>query len=104
MSQEQKESRHCIPCNSRGNHTSLDHRYCPEKRKIIQERIKTARELRNIEDNNQKRDTDLIKKVRRLSKTGSCAPHRYVADTAAVIVNVVLYTLVARRPVVVLYY
>ena len=42
--------------------------------------------------------------VRRLSKTSSCAPHRYVADTAAVIVNVVLYTLVARRPVVVLYY
>ena len=71
MSQEQKESRHCIPCNSRGNHTSLDHRYCPEKRKIVQERIKTARELRNIEDDNQKRDTDLIKKTLELSNTNA---------------------------------
>ena len=62
MTTEQKRQRYCIPCNRRGDHTSLDHRYCPEKRKIVQERVKMARESRNTEENANKRDTDLIKK------------------------------------------
>ena len=62
MTTEQKRQRYCIPCKLRGDHTSLDHRYCPEKRKIVQERVKMARESRNTEENANKRDTDLIKK------------------------------------------
>ena len=32
MNERDKQSRFCIPCDARGNHTSLDHRQCPEKR------------------------------------------------------------------------
>ena len=67
MSSEEKESRYCIPCNNKGNHTSLDHRYCPTKREIIQERIRTAREQKDQEDKLKNRDTDLIKKTLKLS-------------------------------------
>ena len=45
----------------------MDHRYCPEKREIIQERIRTARELKDQEDELTNRDTDLIKKTLELS-------------------------------------
>ena len=67
MSPEEKESRYCIPCNNKGNHTSLDHRYCPTKREIIQEKIRIAREQKDQEDKFKNRDTDLIKKTLELS-------------------------------------
>ena len=35
MSEQDKENRYCIPCETRGNHTSLDHRQCPEKRRLV---------------------------------------------------------------------
>jgi len=69
MTPEQKKQRYCIPCQSRGDHTSLDHRYCPEKRKIIQERVKTAREDRITAESANERDTKLIKKTIELANT-----------------------------------
>ena len=63
MTPEQKNQRYYIPCQLRGNHTSLDHRYCPEKRKIIQERVKAAREYRKTAENENIRDIKLIKKL-----------------------------------------
>lgn len=35
----QRSARYCNPCGRRGDHTSLDHSFCPEKRKIVNERI-----------------------------------------------------------------
>ena len=69
MTPEQKKQRYCIPCNLRGDHTSLDHRYCPEKRKIIQERVKAAREHREAAESENERDTKLIKKTLELANT-----------------------------------
>ena len=68
MTPEQKKQRYCIPCQLRGDHTSLDHRYCPEKRKIIQERVKAAREHRKAAESENERDTILIKKNFRTCK------------------------------------
>ena len=67
MSQDQKNVRHCIPCGSTGDHTSLDHRSCPTKRKIVQDRIKDARAKRNQEEIATKRDRDLIQQTLELS-------------------------------------
>ena len=69
MTPEQKQQRYCIPCQLRGDHTSLDHRYCPEKRKIIQERVKTARENKKTEESSNDKDTKLIKKTIELANT-----------------------------------
>ena len=44
MTLEQKQRRHCIPCNNDGDHTSLDHRLCPTKRNLVQTKISEARE------------------------------------------------------------
>ena len=63
MSERDKENRYCIPCETRGNHTSLDHRQCPEKRRLVQEKIKAARDKRKNEESEDKRDTNLIKKT-----------------------------------------
>ena len=67
MSQDQKNARHCIPCGSTGDHTSLDHHSCPTKRKIVQGRIKDARAKRNQEEIATKRDRDLIQQTIELS-------------------------------------
>ena len=69
MSQEQKRRRHCIPCNSDGDHTSLDHKSCPTKRNLVQAKIAEARENRKREQIEDKRDTELIKKTIELSNT-----------------------------------
>ena len=69
MSTEQKAQRFCIPCQSRGDHTSLDHRFCSEKRKIIHTKIKDMREIKNSSETNNKRDINLIKKTLEISNT-----------------------------------
>ena len=69
MSSEQKAARFCIPCGTSGNHTSLDHRFCPEKRKIVNARIKSAREERMQTETATQRETTLIKKTLELSNT-----------------------------------
>ena len=78
MDHEQKENRYCIPCRTYGDHTSLDHRYCPSKRRIVQERISEAREKRKSEEDNSKRDSELIKKTIEISSTETWpALHKY---------------------------
>ena len=67
MTHDDKERRHCIPCRTYGDHTSLDHRHCPSKRRIVQERLKIARETRKKGDEENKRDTELIKKTMEIS-------------------------------------
>ena len=69
MSEEQKAQRYCIPCQSIGDHTSLDHRFCKTKRKFIEENIKTARENKKIEDATNKRDIELIKRTLEITTT-----------------------------------
>ena len=69
MTLEQKQRRHCIPCNNDGDHTSLDHRLCPTKRNLVQTKISEARESRKREQEENKRDTELIKKTIELSNT-----------------------------------
>ena len=71
MTSQQKDNRFCIPCNRRGEHTSLDHRQCPEKRKIVQDRVKAARDARQNEETENKRDTELIKKTIEITNTGA---------------------------------
>ena len=71
MTQREKESRYCIPCDARGDHTSLDHRQCPEKRRLVQEKIKAARDKKKVEDNEEKRDTILIQKTLELANTNA---------------------------------
>ena len=78
MKNEHKQNRFCIPCNIRGDHTSLDHRQCPEKRKIVQDRVRQAREARTNAENESKRDANLIKKTIEITNTGAWpALHKY---------------------------
>ena len=69
MTSEQKQRRHCIPCNSDGDHTSLDHRLCPIKRNLVQSKIREARENRQREQDENKKDMELIKKTIEISTT-----------------------------------
>ena len=69
MTPEQKRQQYCVPCQKRGDHTSLDHKYCPEKRKIIQDRVKKARENRKNEEDTRNRDSQLIKETLELANT-----------------------------------
>ena len=71
MTEREKESRFCIPCDARGGHTSLDHRQCPEKRKLVQEKIKAARDKKKVEETEDKRDTNLIQKTLELANTNA---------------------------------
>ena len=57
MTTEHKAMRHCVPCNTTGDHTSLDHSMCPKKREIIKERIRINRVKR--EDQIQSVDKDI---------------------------------------------
>ena len=63
MTERDKDNRYCIPCQTRGDHTSLDHKQCPEKRRLVQEKIKAARDKRRAEETEDKRDTNLIQKT-----------------------------------------
>ncbi|CAL4067211.1 unnamed protein product, partial [Meganyctiphanes norvegica] len=63
LTYDQKEKQYCIPCGKGGDHTSLDHRQCPTKRRLVQDRINEAREKRKSEENHDSRDTELIKKT-----------------------------------------
>ena len=69
MTSEQKQRRHCIPCNSDGDHTSIDHRLCPIKRNLVQSKIREARENRQREQDENKKDMELIKKTIEISTT-----------------------------------
>ena len=67
MTQTQKVKRYCIPCNTYGTHTSLDHRNCKTKRTQIQNKIKLARENRKTEETSNKRNLELIKQTLEIS-------------------------------------
>ena len=67
MTLEQRTTRFCIPCGTSSNHTSLDHRYCPQKRSTVQARIKSAREERTQTKATTERVSILIKKKHELS-------------------------------------
>ena len=71
MTDQQKQSRFCAPCNKRGEHTSLDHSACPKKREIVRERARLARTKQSEENNNNQRDIELIKRVVDFSNTES---------------------------------
>ena len=71
MSEHDKQNRYCIPCETRGNHTSLDHRQCPEKRRLVQEKIKAARDKRKNEESEDKRDTNLIQKTLEMASSNA---------------------------------
>ena len=71
MSEDNKRKRYCIPCDTRGDHTSLDHRQCPEKRKIVQERVREAREKRITAETEIHRDTNLIKQTIEISNSNA---------------------------------
>ena len=71
MTEQDKDNRHCIPCQTRGDHTSLDHKYCPEKRRLVQEKIKAARDKRKAEETEDKRDTNLIQKTLEIANTNA---------------------------------
>ena len=63
MNSQQKQAQYCVPCRVRGDHTSLDHTYCPTRREIIRERARVAREKTKIENEGNERDLNLIKSV-----------------------------------------
>ena len=78
MSEEHNSQRHCIPCQTKGDHTSLDHQFCTTKKTILNEKIKSLREKRKAEENSDKRDIDLIKKTLEISNTKTWpALHKY---------------------------
>ena len=62
MTPRQKSIRYCAPCDTTGDHTSLDHSLCPKKKEIIQERIRVGREKREHDIQSDAKDINLIKK------------------------------------------
>ena len=97
MTQEQRNARFCIPCGSLGNHTSLDHRYCPQKRSIVQARIKAARNERTQYEAATERDTTLIKKTLELSNTDAWPALRVNQEQAQKTSTIVLLTLLDEK-------
>ena len=71
MSIRDKSKRYCIPCKSRGDHTSLDHTACPKQREIIRERARIAREAIKQQQALTQRDRELIQNVLNLQNTDS---------------------------------
>ena len=71
MSARDKSKRYCIPCKSRGDHTSLDHTACPKQREIIRERARIAREAIKQQQALTQRDRELIQNVLNLQNTDS---------------------------------
>ena len=71
MTDRDRDNRFCIPCNARGDHTSLDHRQCPEKRRLVQEKIRAARDKRKSDETEEKRDTNLIQKTLEIANTNA---------------------------------
>ena len=67
LTEEEKALRYCTVCKKRDNHTSLDHRLCPIKRQMLRERARIARQKRTEEQENSKRDKELIRQAINLS-------------------------------------
>ena len=63
MSEVHKWSRYCIPCDTQGDHTSIDHAACPTKREILRKRVREARANKEAETQAKQRDLDLITQV-----------------------------------------
>ena len=71
MNERDRANRFCIPCDARGDHTSLDHRQCPTKRRLVQEKINAARDKRKSEETEERRDTNLIQKTLEIANTNA---------------------------------
>ena len=69
MSIQDKQMRYCIPCGSRGDHTTLDHTACPKQREIVRKRVKEARENAKQQEILNQRDRNLIKSVLNFQNT-----------------------------------
>ena len=69
MTIQDRQARYCVPCGKKGEHTSLDHTYCPKKREILQERVRESREKRKTETENNHKDIELIRSVFEYSNT-----------------------------------
>ena len=63
MSEVHKWSRYCIPCDTQGDHTSIDHAACPTKREILRKRVREARANKEAETQAKQRNLDLITQV-----------------------------------------
>ena len=59
---QQKDACYCIPCNRKGDHTSLDS-FCPKKREIVQQRIQMIKNEKERENQEKQKDINLIKRV-----------------------------------------
>ena len=71
MNDREKERLYCVPCKAGGEHCSLDHKLCPTKRRILQERIQMARKKKNDVKEQEERDQKLIEKAAAaMSNTG----------------------------------
>ena len=60
LTETQKRRRYCAACKKRTDHTTFDHKQCPKKRETIRERARIAREKRLEENENVKRNRELI--------------------------------------------
>ena len=72
-SMEPRDKRHlyCVPCKAGGDHCSLDHKLCPTKRRILQERIRMARQKISDAKQQEDRDQQLIEKAAKaIANTG----------------------------------
>ena len=64
----------CVPCKSGGDHCSLDHKLCPTKRRVLQERIQEARQKKIDEEKKDNRDQQLAEKTAKAIATASGFP------------------------------
>ena len=91
MTPRQKEKLFCVPCNKQGEHSSLDHRACPTKRKIVQERIKESRKQREEEDAKLQKEKQTMKKAFEfISNEFPQLPQRNSNITTATIITLAL--------------
>ena len=74
MTERQRSYLYCVPCRRAGDHCSLDHKLCPTKRRVLQERIQEARQKKVIEDNNEQRDQRIAEKTAKAIATASGFP------------------------------
>ena len=63
MTSDHKAMRYCVPCNTTGDHTSLDHSLCPTKKEILRERIRVNRELRHDQIQSIDKDLNIFKNL-----------------------------------------
>ena len=67
LSEAQKLARYCVTCGTNSDHTTLDYRLCPQKRDILRQRVRTARQKRLEEKDQEVRNTKLIKQTLNLA-------------------------------------